>query len=469
VNRSGWRVAGFLAWVLAQAQVRAAETRVPPLRVEKGVFVAACGSEYSEDALPALPVVVPCVESWLELRDLTGSHPLHFLYYDPAGSLYISTKEDWKLEGSKRKNYHRSVRVRHRLPVAGEQASLLPGTWRVVVVLDDIAVAEGGFRLERPFPPELAGLAEGRELYLGLQYERAVDQIRAQLDSLEAAAARAEARWWLSLSLLSLGRREEAKHSLGELLDSDPTYAVSPERARETGAEELSALLEELRGKRYPELYRKTAAPPEAELSKAERAPVVKKRRPLWKKLVYYVGIPIATLAALGLVAAAIVEERLSNPAFLTLAVDETRAEREPLYGNLCEGAMPLQLELSGGEPPFELLIWASRIGGNRPVAIPGIVESLDGPRVLSKSSPTGSTSLELPAIDVQGAGAGSARLFVVGVLRDRKTPRRFDSLSVGQAVPADLQMEVRIGDPLDRLVSQAFFEVLASDCQQRE
>jgi tetratricopeptide (TPR) repeat protein len=467
--RRGWHVSlAWLLWLAGMAEGKSNDLTTPPLRVDKGVFVGPCDAAPLEQTGQAFPADTGCLMSWLDLRDLTGSHSLRFLYYDPSGSLYATTKEDWKLEAKNKKTYHKTAHVQHRLPIAGEQASILLGTWKVAVVLDTIAVADGSFRIERPQPPESPELAEGRKLYLELQYEKAIERLRALATADKPQAVRAEALWWLSLSLLSLGKRAEAQQSLGELLKIDPTYAVTPEAAHESGAEELSSLLEELRSQSVPELYRKTAAPPEVQLSKAEAAPIVKKRRPLWKKLVYYVGIPVAAVGTVALIATAVVQDRLTNPPLLLLDVDESKAKREPLYGGLCEGAVPMRLSVSGGEPPLELFVTAARVGGNREASVPGVVPELDTvPRVLLKRSTGDGAPLTLPAIDVEGAGAGAARLVLVAVVRDRKTPLKFDGVVVGGTVPSDLQAAIQRRDPLNRLSIQTLFEVFVSDCKQ--
>ena len=63
---------------------------------------------------PTLSTEATCVESWLELRDLTGNHSLYFLYYDPSGALYTTTTEDWRLEPDSKKAMQRRSALRMR-------------------------------------------------------------------------------------------------------------------------------------------------------------------------------------------------------------------------------------------------------------------------------------------------------------------------------------------------------------------
>jgi tetratricopeptide (TPR) repeat protein len=456
------------ALVATSASAKGAEPRTPPLRIEKGVLVQPCGAELREGAAAVFLSDVPCLEARIDVRDVTGSHVLRFQYYDPTGNLYVATKEDWKLSARTKKSYHRTGVVRHQLSIAGEQASLLIGTWRVAVVLDDIAVADGTFRIERRPPPENEDLAKGRELYLGLEYERAIERLTAAVAAAGSKSAAAEGLWWLSLSLLSVGKRDEAVQHLHQLLQADPMYALSQEAAKKAGAEELYGLLEDLRNQSYPELYRKTAVLPEAELSKPERAPVVKKRKPLWKKLVYYVGIPVVAVGALTVIAAIAVSDRLSNPPILDFEIDEARAEREPRYGGLCQGAVPVAAQITGGVASFDLVVTAARLGGTEPASVPGLVASLGGtPIVLLVASGAVAPSFDLSEIDVQGPAPGSSRILFEAVLRDSKTPADFKNVRVGQPLPTDLRDSSVRFDPLNRLVSQVLFEVLVSDCRQ--
>lgn len=449
---------------------RAASEKAPPLRLEEGVYTQVCGAEDQEVVNPALPVDVPCVESWLKLRDLTGTHILYFLYYDPQGNLYATTTEDWRLQPTSKKSYHKAATVRHRLPIAGEQASLEVGDWKIAVVLDDIAVAEGAFRLERKAIPDNADINEGRKLYLDLSYEQAAAHLQQVLPTLTDRGQRAEALWWLALSQLSMGRRADAGKSVEELLKADPAYAISPEAAKEAGGEQLVSVLEEERTALHPELYKKTAAPPEVELSKAEKAPEVRKSRPLWKKIFLYVTVPLGAIVLVGAIAAGAGAAIADDAPVVSVSIDNS-ALRDPTYGFLCEGRIPIQLSISRGNPPYEVLMTMSRTGGLREGWVTEVTTAPLDTRlriVFKQTFPNGSIGpLNLPRLDVVSDGPGSLTMSVIAIAKGRSGPD-FRNAALGQLLPQGLVDQLPTSlDPFPQLGVSTFTEVVVNDCSQ--
>src|SRR5262249_24335366 len=155
-------------------------------------------------------------------------------------------------------------------------------------------------------------------------------------------------------------------------------------------------------------------------------------------------------------IGAAVVEKRLSNPPSMSFEIDNSKAEREPRYGGLCEGAVPLSFQLAGGVPPFDLVVIASQVGGTRLASVPSVGADLAAvPKAGVKQRVPRGGSLHVPAVDVQGPAPGSAHVVLEALLRDSNTPVKFDQVMLGKSLPADVADAAARSDPLDRLVKE--------------
>ena len=119
----------------------------------------------------------------------------------------------------------------------------------------------------------------------------------------------------------------------------------------------------------------RVASPPQAELSKAEKPPIMRKRWGVMRKLAVYVGIPVAALVGVGALVAVGIDRQLSDPPTANLMTGE--AARDPRLGNLCEGRIPVQVSVVTGRPPFEAIFTLQRVGGLREARVEGLADSL--------------------------------------------------------------------------------------------
>src|SRR5688572_4392284 len=73
--------------------------QLPLTRVDGGLNVGECNADPpTSDGPAALRTSARCVEASLRLADVSGSHRMRFLYYDPQGNLYVSTKTEWTVQ-----------------------------------------------------------------------------------------------------------------------------------------------------------------------------------------------------------------------------------------------------------------------------------------------------------------------------------------------------------------------------------
>ena len=267
-----------------------------------------------------------------------------------------------------------------------------------------------------------------------------------------------------------MGRRADAGQSVQELLKADPAYAISPEAAKEAGGEQLVSVLEDERTTLHPELYKKTAVPPEVELSKAEKAPEVRKSRPLWKKIFLYVTVPLGTIAVVAAIAAGAGAAIADDAPVVSLSVHDS-ALHDPTYGFLCEGRIPLRLQITRGDPPYEVLMTMSRTGGLREGWITEVTSTpLDtGLRIVFKDTfPNGNIGpLNLPRLDVVSDGPGSLTVTVTAIAKARGGPD-FRSAVLGQLLPQSIINQLPSSlEPFPQLGVASFTEVVVNDCSQ--
>lgn len=300
----------LIVWICILAFAAAADgkkTEEPrpaePVHVERGPQMQRCAGLCSEPCEPALempvnpsfPTDAPCLRAWLELGPVAGPHRLRFLYYDPQGELYQASPQDWSFPPEPRpRRASASAWIGHRLGVRGEGAALQPGLWKLAVSLDGVLVGELPFRLETP-PVEVdGGFVAARMLFTERRYKEAAQSFDTVASAAASPKLQAEARWWQALCSQTLEDYKSVLPALRALLQADPAYAVSPAALEQPGGETLRGLLEDLRAEYHPESYSKTEHPPELRLEAGKSRPGGLKRWPLWKKLVVFVGIPLA-------------------------------------------------------------------------------------------------------------------------------------------------------------------------------
>jgi tetratricopeptide (TPR) repeat protein len=417
------------------------ELQLPPIRLEKGVFVTSCEASRQELTLATFPADTMCVKVWVQLAHVYKEHLFRFMYYDPDGNLNLATKGDWSFQPAEPKNgYHHYAWIEHRLPIRGEQAAILPGAWRVDVMLDNLHLAEGSFRLEERTRPEDPRIAEGRALYMNLLYEKAAAKLAEAIRTEMRREYLAEAHWWLALAQASLGRAAEAHESLVELLRYDPTYAVTPEAAKEAGGTALRSALEEIRNGSFPDLYKKTSYPPEIELSKPEAKPILQRRWPLWKKLLVYGGIPVVAAGATAFFASR--GDETPEPLNLDLNV-ERDAKRGTDHNYLCAGPIPLSLNIIGGRKPYEALFTVTFAGGfvSQQVQVGSLATLQVGDEVvmIRQQFPNNGT-LRISSPPVTNLGTFEAFLRIGVLVKDAGSAASFDGAVLGKSLPASLR-----------------------------
>lgn len=93
---------------------------------------------------------------WVELKELEGRHALRWDWYDPAGTLYLTTGSySINTDGRQRQ----SSASWHRIGVKDEKAASLPGRWKVMVSLDGITITAKEFEIKKEFDLNDIGLA----------------------------------------------------------------------------------------------------------------------------------------------------------------------------------------------------------------------------------------------------------------------------------------------------------------------
>jgi hypothetical protein len=419
---------------------------LPVTRVDGPLSIRECDEAPSSADEPVLlRTSTRCVEVSLRLADVSGSHRMRFLYYDSRGNLYASTKTDWTVEPEGGTGYHRSATVRHRLAVAGEQASMLPGLWKAAVWLDGLTVSEKLFRLQSPAAPRSPELDTARQMYLRLRYEEALEKLETLGSAAGVPAVESEALWWLALVQHALSREADATRTLARLLDVEPGFSLDPDSLGESGGEMLAHRLEELRVVAHPGLYRKSIAPPELELSPAEAPPVLGKPARWYQRWWFYAGlgaiaVPVTAVLAKG----ALVSE--PGPPSVRLGVIER--DRDPISGLHCDGAIDLELTVEGGKPPYEVIFTVGALGSTMLISVEGIgmeVDNQDWVMLKQTFKAPGSIGIRTPRIDVLGDFSfylpGIATFVRFGViLKDSASESRFDLALVGRVLPESIR-----------------------------
>lgn len=82
----------------------------------------------------------------VKLEGLTGTHELRWEWYDPKGEHYLSSG-NYPIRTSEGK-YRRATTAWHKLPIKGDRAMNLPGSWQVKLFFDGNPVAEKDFTIE---------------------------------------------------------------------------------------------------------------------------------------------------------------------------------------------------------------------------------------------------------------------------------------------------------------------------------
>jgi tetratricopeptide (TPR) repeat protein len=449
------------------------QPQIPAIRLDEGLIVSECGQKPQGPDVPVFRSEVPCVEMLLRLVNISGTHKVRFLYYDPEGQLYASTSPDWIVQPSSGSIYHRNGWVRHRLPIAAQEASTRVGDWKVAVWLDGLTVSEKLFRLE--WKPALMSedLELARQMYLELHYEEALVQVGQLAAANQEPELHAEALWWLALIQSALGRESEARESIQRLLQTRPSFAISGAEAREYGGEPLVAVLEELRSQSHPELYRQTIAPPELELSKPEAPPELQKPRRWYQKWWFYAGVAAVAIPATALLAGGdrVIEE---GPPSLGLTA---QGNIDLQSGLLFDITTRLQIDILGGKPPFEILITVANVGTGTHVQIDGSTPRLGTtPLVLYKGSASalGTSVITPPQIKVIQSGpctidrpcdcCHSALLRFGAIVKDAGSAASLSAATVGAPVPASI-LDLLSSNP--RVIRQEISQGLVT-CRRR-
>ena len=444
-------------------------SQVPAVRLEKGILFSDCERPEPSAEPPTFGLDVVCIDAAIELGHITSEHRVRFFYYNPAGDQYLATAADWSFQPKQPgEGYHRTARVRHRLPVRGEHASLLPGTWKVIVWLDDSYLVERRVELAMAPAPSDPPLAQGRKLYLELEYEAALEQLQAIVEAGPTKRLAAEAAWLTALCQYSLGQAHAMSQTLERLLELDPTFAVSPLEIAQLGGEAVQTALDSVRTKRFPELYKKTTYSPEVELSKSEAPPVVQKRWPLWKKLVIYGGIPVAALAAGALLLPSGATEPEIAPPNLTF--EPMRTSKRSEFGFLCHGTLTFDVVISGGAAPYQAIFTIAKKGGTGLLSAPGLSSGDLGPEEIVMATQTfaapGSYMVRYPSLLVHHPSVQFvfATMDAALVLRDSGASGSFAGVVPGAPLPDSIEDLVRSEERIRRIVAG---DVIQNGCTQ--
>ena len=88
------------------------------------------------------------VISYIDLKNVEGSHYLRWEWYDPQGKLY-ETSDNYPISVTEGK-YVEDLTATHKITVNGEQAQNIPGNWTVYVYYDNDRIAMNYFTIEAP-------------------------------------------------------------------------------------------------------------------------------------------------------------------------------------------------------------------------------------------------------------------------------------------------------------------------------
>lgn len=113
-------------------------------------------------AIPVNPTATFTTEdreviSFIDYKNLSGSHALRWEWYDPEVGLYAKTS-NYPMQSSRGK-YIQEGSASHRISVKGAKAETLPGEWKVKIYLDNDLTAQKSFRIneirvaKKPQPP----------------------------------------------------------------------------------------------------------------------------------------------------------------------------------------------------------------------------------------------------------------------------------------------------------------------------
>jgi hypothetical protein len=184
--------------------------------------------------------------------------------------------------------------------------------------------------------------------------------------------------------------------------------------------------------------------------------------RPIYRRWWVYaiagaVAVPVTYVLARG-------EDAPPGPPSLVPRIG-AEASRDANFNLLCpRAAVPMALEILGGQGPFDAIFTIARTGGNRDITVPGIAGPLDAQnRVLFTRTFAESgihSDLQIPPISVVQAGSGPANVVISVIVKDSITSASLGNPPVGQPLPQNIVDLIRD----DTRVNQAFvFDVVFS------
>lgn len=128
--------------------------RKPAFRVVETTLAKAVDDVGGQD-LPLHPTTRfttqdPAVIAHVSLADLSGTHRIHWKWYDPDGRLYLKSPEH--VLGTPPDKYAATAAAWHKISLKGERAARLPGGWHVQIYLDEKLVTTRHFNIDIESP-----------------------------------------------------------------------------------------------------------------------------------------------------------------------------------------------------------------------------------------------------------------------------------------------------------------------------
>jgi hypothetical protein len=198
--------------------------------------------------------------------------------------------------------------------------------------------------------------------------------------------------------------------------------------------------------------------------------------RPFYKKWWLW-----ALLGAAGVGATAVLVgggTTIAGPATVTLSKPAGEIETDPNLNQVCQGAVPLDLSITGGEAPYEAIFTVNVQGGNANVEVAGagtLQENVDivvAPESVTPpiASTPGTFRVVFPAVALHPRGTAStglSSLVYSAIVRDTRSTTSFAGATPGQPLPSNIAQVIDEHSD-DRVLNEFAFLTVISNCQQR-
>lgn len=168
----------------------------------------------------------------------------------------------------------------------------------------------------------------------------------------------------------------------------------------------------------------------------------------------------------------------IAGPPTVNLSKPTGEIDLDPNLNQVCQGAVPLDLSITGGEAPYEAIYTINVQGGNANVVVAGVSGNLqeNADIVVTPESVNppiaatpGTFRVVFPAVTLTKRGApgtGLSSLVYSAIVRDSGATTSFAGATPGQPLPSNIAQVIDEHSD-DRVLNEFAFLTVISSCQQ--